>query len=125
MNPDALKTPLMHQRKSIMMDALCHAIESYWSVNSTYESKKYSKEAFRLHGWLLQNTEEGNTGILMAAHTVGRAINTIQTTAGHAMCYKITSLFGCAHGHAAILCDRILYPWMIENTNKCFDPTGG
>ena len=40
------------------------------------------------------------------------------------MCYKITSLFGCAHGHAAMLCDRVLYPWMIENTDKCIDPRG-
>ena len=54
----------------------------------------------------------------------GKAINITQTTAGHAMCYKITSLFGCAHGHAAMLCDRILYPWMTENTDKCIDPRG-
>ena len=40
------------------------------------------------------------------------------------MCYKITSLFGVAHGHAAMLCDRILYSWMIENNEKCIDPRG-
>ena len=40
------------------------------------------------------------------------------------MCYKITSLFGCAHGHAAILCDRVLFSWMTENTDKCSDPRG-
>lgn len=40
------------------------------------------------------------------------------------MCYKITSLFGCAHGHAAILCDRVLYPWMVENADRCVDPRG-
>lgn len=128
MNPDALKTLPMYQRKSTMMDALCHAIESFWSVNSTDESKKYSKKAIQnilvhMDGYL-KNTEESNVGMLMAAHTAGKAINITQTTAGHAMCYKITSLFGCAHGHAAILCDRILYPWMIENTSKCIDPRG-
>lgn len=128
MNPDALKTLPAYQRKVTMMDALCHAIESFWSVNSTDESKEYSKEAIKnilvhMDGYL-QNTEEGNAGMLMAAHTAGKAINITQTTAGHAMCYKITSMFGCAHGHAAILCDRILYPWMIENTNKCIDPRG-
>lgn len=31
-------------------------------------------------------------------------------TAGHALCYKITSLFRSAHGHAAILYDRVLFP---------------
>ena len=40
------------------------------------------------------------------------------------MCYKITSLFGIAHGHAAILCDRVLLPWMIQNTDKCIDHRG-
>ena len=40
------------------------------------------------------------------------------------MCYKITSLFGCAHGHAAILCDRVLFPWMISHTGQCIDPRG-
>lgn len=128
MNPDALKTLPMYQRKSTMMDALCHAIESFWSVNSTGESKGYSREAIRnillhMEGYL-QNTEEGNAGMLMAAHTAGKAINVTQTTAGHAMCYKLTGLFGIAHGHAAILCDRILYSWMIENIDKCIDPRG-
>ncbi|MBR1796728.1 MAG: phosphonoacetaldehyde reductase [Clostridiales bacterium] len=128
MDPDALKTLPLYQKKATMCDALCHAIESYWSVNSTDESKEYSKEAIRLvvdnmDGYL-NNTEEGRINMLRAANTAGKAINITQTTAGHAMCYKITSLFGCAHGHAAILCDRILYPWMIDNTDKCIDPRG-
>ena len=72
----------------------------------------------------LANTEEGRAGMLRAANTAGKAINITQTTAGHAMCYKITSLFGSAHGHAAILCDRVLFPWMIKNTDKCIDPRG-
>ena len=72
----------------------------------------------------LANTEEGRTGMLRAANTAGKAINITQTTAGHAMCYKITSLFGSAHGHAAILCDRVLFSWMVENTDKCVDPRG-
>ena len=62
--------------------------------------------------------------MLQAAHMAGKAINITQTTAGHAMCYKITSLFGCAHGHAAILCVRVLFPWMVKNTAKCIDPRG-
>ena len=62
--------------------------------------------------------------MLLSANTAGKAINITQTTAGHAMCYKITSLFGCAHGHAAILCDRVLFPWMVKNTDKSIDPRG-
>ena len=128
MDPGVLKTLPLYQKKATMCDALCHAIESFWSVNSTEESKQYSKKAIQgvmkyMEGYLA-NTEEGNAGMLMAAHTAGKAINITQTTAGHAMCYKITSLFGCAHGHAAILCDRVLFPWMIMHTDKCTDPRG-
>ena len=128
MDPNALKTLPMYQRKATMCDALCHAIESFWSVNSTDESKDYSRTAIRtvlenMQGYL-DNTDEGNAGMLRAAHLAGEAINITQTTAGHAMCYKITSLFGAAHGHAAILCDRILFPWMIRNTAGCIDRRG-
>lgn len=128
MDPNALKTLPLYQKKATMMDALCHAIESFWSVNSTEKSKEYSRAAIQavlkhMDGYLA-NTEKGNAGMLKAAHTAGQAINITQTTAGHAMCYKITSLFHSAHGHAAILCDRVLFPWMAENTDKCIDPRG-
>ena len=128
MDPKALNTLPLYQKKATMMDALCHAIESYWSVNSSKQSKAYSREAVEgvlknMDGYL-SNTEDGNAGMLMAAHTAGKALNITQTTAGHAMCYKITSLFYYAHGHSAILCDRVLFPWMIDNTDKCIDPRG-
>ena len=128
MDPNALRTLPLYQKKATMCDALCHAIESFWSVNSTDESKEYSKVAIQgvienMEGYL-NNTEEGRNGMLRAANTAGKAINITQTTAGHAMCYKITSLFGSAHGHAAILFDRVLFRWMIDNTDKCIDPRG-
>ena len=128
MDASMLKTLPEYQKKATMMDALCHAIESFWSVNSTDESKGYSRAAIQsviqhMDGYL-SNTDAGNAGMLLAANTAGKAINITQTTAGHAMCYKITSLFGCAHGHAAALCDRVLFPWMMENTDKYIDPRG-
>lgn len=128
MNPDVLKTLPMYQRKATMMDAFCHAIESFWSVNSTDESKGYSRDAIKnilahMDGYL-QNTEEGNAGMLLAAHMAGKAINITQTTAGHAMCYKLTSIFGIAHGHAAALCVKELFEYMISNVDKCSDKRG-
>lgn len=128
MDPNMLITLPLYQKKATMCDALCHAIESYWSVNSTKESKRYSWTAIEgvlshMDGYLA-NTEEGRRGMLFAANTAGKAISITQTTAGHAMCYKITSLFGVAHGHAAILCDRVLFSWMIDNTDQCIDPRG-
>ena len=125
---DVLKTLPIYQKKATMMDALCHAIESFWSVNSSEESKQYSKKAIQLivanmDGYLT-NDETANANMLKAANIAGKAINITQTTAGHAMCYKLTSLYGIAHGHAAALCDKVLFPYMIANTNKCIDKRG-
>ncbi len=117
-----------YQKKATMLDALCHAIESYWSVNSTEESKKYAAEAVReilkYRKSYLENDKTGNEGMLKAANTAGCAINITQTTAGHAMCYKLTSLYGLAHGHAAALCIAVLWPYMASHTEDCIDPRG-
>lgn len=117
-----------YQRKVTMLDALCHGIESFWSVNSTDESKKYSKRAIQMilanMESYLANEPEGNRNMLMAANLAGKAINITQTTAGHAMSYKLTSLYGIAHGHAAALCVRSLWLYMIVNTEKCLDARG-
>lgn len=130
MDAAALRTLPDYHRKASMMDAFCHAIESAWSVNSTEESRKYAYDAIQLimehKDGYLANSDEGNRGMLLAANMAGRAINITQTTAGHAMCYKITGLFGCAHGHAAALCVRILFLWMVKEIEdiECIDPRG-
>ena len=128
LDPDNLKSLPEYQRKATMMDVLAHSLESMWSINSTQQSMKYSMEALNLFlkykEDYLTGTSEGNEGMLRAAHIAGKAINITQTTAGHAMCYKITSLFGCAHGHAAMMCNRVLFPWMYEHMERCIDVRG-
>lgn len=128
LDPYVLDTLPDYQRKVTMLDAFCHAVESFWSVNSTDESKQFSKDAIRLilsnMESYLKNEYDGNKNMLMAANIAGKAINITQTTAGHAMCYKLTSLYGIAHGHAAALCVSELWPFMIENTEKCIDGRG-
>lgn len=124
----ALSTLPVYQKKVTMMDALCHAIESFWSVNSSEESRKYSKQAIEM---ILGNMDAYQAGdnsknqvMLKAANIAGKAINITQTTAGHAMCYKLTSLYGIAHGHAAALCIAQLWPYMVEHLDRCIDPRG-
>lgn len=63
MDSDCLISLPSYQKKATMMDALCHGIESFWSVNSTEESKEYSRAAIQgviknMEGYL-NNTEEG------------------------------------------------------------------
>ncbi len=118
----------IYQKKSTMLDALCHAIEAYWSVNSTEESKTYSIEAIRLilknKDLYLTNDKIGNLRMLEAANQAGKAINIAQTTAGHAMCYKLTSLYGISHGHAVAMCIYRLWPYMVHNLCDCTDLRG-
>ena len=126
--PDTLRTLPDYHRKATMLDALCHAVESYWSVHSTDESKAYAAEAIKLllsakEGYLA-NTDEGNAAMLKAANIAGKAINITATTAGHAMCYKLTTMYGLAHGHAAALCVKALFPYMANNTALCTDARG-
>lgn len=124
----ALKTLPDYQKKSTMLDALCHSIESFWSVNSNDESKEYSKKAIQMifsnKESYLKNEELGISNMLQAANLAGKAINITQTTAGHAMCYKITSLYKISHGHAAALCVNKLWPYMSSNISACIDPRG-
>lgn len=128
LDASALKTLPPYQRKSTMMDAFCHSIESFWSVNSTDESRFYSKKAIQMiianKDSYLANSNEGNANMLYASNLAGRAINITQTTAGHAMCYKLTSLYGIAHGHAASLCVSKIWPFMIEHPERCIDSRG-
>ena len=128
MDADVLDMLPLYQRKSTMCDALCHALESFWSVNSTDESRRYSAKALQqvienMDGYIAGD-RQASAGMLLAANIAGRAINIAQTTAGHAMCYQITHLYRCAHGHAAMLCNRRLFSWMLKNMEKCIDIRG-
>lgn len=90
------------------MDALCQAIESYWSINSTNESKKYAKKAIKL---IIKNlpkavnkpSKHSREAMAKAANLSGRAINISKTTAPHAISYPIASYFKVLHGHAVAL----------------------
>lgn len=123
-----LETLPLYQKKATLMDAMCHSIESFWSVNSTDESKQYSKEALSLivnnYKDYLEGDNTKNELMLKASHIAGKAINITQTTAGHAMSYKLTSLFRIAHGHAVALCIKGIWPFMVKHTRNCIDARG-
>ena len=65
-----------YQKKATMMDAFCHAVESFWSVNSTEESREYSKKAIKLilanKDAYLSNDSVGNSLMLKAANIAGK-----------------------------------------------------
>lgn len=129
LEPSVLKTLPLYQKKCTLLDALCQGIESYWSVNSTDESKEYSKKAISLimqnkDEYLNANTAESAQNIMLGANYSGRAINITQTTAAHAMSYKITSLYKFPHGHAVAICLPRVWEFMLNNVEKCSDKRG-
>lgn len=90
------------------MDALCQAVESYWSVKSTEESRKYSKKAIDLIfpsiiGAVSKPDKKLREDMLKGSNLAGKAINISETTAAHSISYPITSYFNVPHGHAVSL----------------------
>ena len=108
LQPNLLKTLPLYHKKCTMLDALCQAIESWWSRRATPESIGFSREAIKLildnMGSYLKNEVEGNKNMLAASNLAGKAINITTTTAPHAMSYKLTSLYSLPHGHAVAIC---------------------
>lgn len=112
-----------------MLDALCQAIESWWSVSSTEESIGYSKKAIELIMGNWQAYIESGAGtsaeqIMLAANYAGRAINITATTAAHAMSYKLTSMYCLPHGHAVAVCLPHVWRYMNRHLDKCIDARG-
>ena len=129
LEPRVLKTLPLYQKKCTMMDALCQSIESWWSMNSTDESKKLSKEAVEtiMHWWreyIFENTDASAEAIMHAANLAGQAICITQTTAPHAFSYKITSLYKLPHGHAVAVGLPVIWEYMVGNIDKCIDIRG-
>ena len=112
------------------MDAFSQAVESFWSVNSTAESKRLARRAIVL---VLQHlpaavhapTPAARRGMCKAAHLAGRAIDVTKTTGAHAMSYPLTSYFGVPHGHAVAI---TLGQWLLYNSKVAdrdvVDPRG-
>ncbi|MFW9873184.1 MAG: phosphonoacetaldehyde reductase [Candidatus Thorarchaeota archaeon] len=112
------------------MDALSQAIESYWNINSTDESKAYAKKAINL---IMDNLikavhnpeKKSRSNMAFAANYAGKAINLTKTTACHAISYPITSYFKVPHGHAVALILPAIIKFNSEvNENDVLDSRG-
>ena len=129
LEPSVLKTLPLYQKKCTMMDALCQGIESWWSINSTDESKVYSKKTVELimanwRKYIFDNDDEAAAQIMLGANYGGRAINITQTTGAHAFSYKITSMYKLPHGHAVAVGLPVIWKYMIGNFDRCIDMRG-
>ncbi|MBT8036560.1 MAG: phosphonoacetaldehyde reductase [Verrucomicrobiae bacterium] len=112
------------------MDALCQAIESYWSIFSTEESQKIAAEAISL-AWkslekaVLSRAPHALEEMAKASHLAGKAINITKTTAPHAVSYALTSFYGLQHGHAVgLLVPEFLKYNAAVTEDDCLDHRG-
>lgn len=91
------------------LDALSQAIESYWAVGSTSESRKLAGAAIRKAWPIVQRVAHGHgteseyQDMIEAANLAGKAIDISKTTACHAWSYGFTARYAVPHGHAVWL----------------------
>lgn len=126
LEPRLLETLPVYQKKSTLLDAMCQCIEAIWSVNTSDTCRKYAKAGLKLILANMDDYLEGKTAanekIMLGANYGGRAINLSQTTAAHAMSYKITSLFGISHGHAVSLCIPYVWRYLLDHAEESTCP---
>ncbi len=129
-DPDLLKSVPPPVAASTGLDALNQAIESYWSIHSTDESKALARESIEviprnLPDLLRRPSDDSRLAIAKAAHRAGEAINITKTTAPHAISYPITSYFGVPHGQAvALVLARVLLYNAAVTDLDCLDTRG-
>lgn len=126
--PDNLITLPDYQKKVTVCDALSHAVESYWSLHSSIKSRKLSEAALCLMLDHMEEYLEGNGDVcremMCASNLAGQAINITRTTAAHAMCYKLATLYHIPHGHAVMMCLPEVWEYMETKMDACIDERG-
>jgi alcohol dehydrogenase class IV len=115
---------------SCVLDALAHALESYWSVRSTDCSRALAGEALSALRKVAADGRRSLDGaarahVAMSAIRAGRAIDATRTTAAHAFAYPTTVRFGVPHGLACAL--HLI--WLLDHVatrveSECADPRG-
>lgn len=118
------------------LDALCHAVEAYWSRQSNPIARELALTAIRLITQTLAlaidnpDNLEYRERMCKGALFAGLAFSNTRTTACHALSYPITIHFAIEHGFAAALTlyevmrlnwpaieqrDKLLAAWGVDN----------
>ena len=140
----SLRSLPMYQKKATLLDALSHAMEAIWSKYSNEDSRAYGQKAITLilsnYKAYLSLENENNAkaqgkassaeepskqvleSIAEAANLAGKAIAVTKTTAGHALSYKLGSIYQLPHGLATAMVNRALYPFMCREKSRMTDP---
>jgi len=119
LDTEATSTLCPYQRAASGMDALSQAIESYWALSATSESRMIAAKAIQILLTSFPAVVNKPSPALLAnqllgAHLAGRAIQLTRTTAPHALSYRLTSLYGLPHGHAVGLTLPVFFRYNLE-----------
>lgn len=140
----SLRSLPLYQKKATLLDALSHAMEAIWSKYSNEDSRAYGQKAISLilmnyKAYLsLENKNEAKVqgkassaedplqsvleSVAEAANLAGKAIAVTKTTAGHALSYKLGSIYQLPHGLATAMVNRALYPFMCREKSRMIHP---
>lgn len=140
----SLRSLPLYQKKVTLLDALSHAMEAIWSKYSNEDSRAYGQKAISLiltnyKAYLsVENKNDAKVqgkassaedpsqsvleSIAEAANLAGKAIAVTKTTAGHALSYKLGSLYQLPHGLATAMVNRALYPFMCREKSRMIHP---
>lgn len=140
----SLRSLPIYQKKATLLDALSHAMEAIWSKYSNEDSRAYGQKAISLiltnyKAYLsLENKNDAKVqgkassvedpsqsvleSIAEAANLAGKAIAVTKTTAGHALSYKLGSIYQLPHGLATAMVNCALYPFMCREKSRMIHP---
>lgn len=117
-----LKSLPYEQKVATSLDAFCHSVEAYWSIDANDESRQYSKKALSLFNnnfvKYLENDEKTFEPMLECSMLAGKAINLARTTAPHAFSYKLHKLKGFYHGRAVAVSLAYIWKYMANSGDK-------
>ncbi len=113
LDPAFLRTLPAAQRRSCALDALCQAIESYWSRAASPASRLLAGPAVSgiasVFPAYMAGDAAAEKAMLHWSYQAGEAIQLTRTTAAHAMSYQLTKRLGIPHGDACAL--TLPYLW--------------
>ena len=115
------------------LDALAHAMESYWSRPSNKYTRVLARDSIRIIKKYLPlvlgdlDNLEYRQEMLMGSFFAGLAFSNTRTTACHSISYPLTMMFGISHGFAAAitLCEVLKRNWeFIQEKDLFLDAWG-
>lgn len=111
------------QKANSGIDALCQAIESTWAQRASNRSRRLAHKAIgmiapSLEEFVRHNSSGSARRMSKGSNLAGQAINISQTTASHALAYKLTSHFSVPHGNAVGLTIGALMDFLQNESSR-------